>query len=137
MRTPLILLISLFFSEFNFLVAQNSVTNKTHELSPLKVSFCLLGMENFLTPITTGAMVEGQVKDKIFYNAQARFGILRNFLIKSEKVVSNQKESKGRLLELGTDFVFSDKIRQGKMRIVTSSTSYNLGSTQYTSETFF
>ncbi len=107
--------------------------NYTHNLAPFKLSLSFLNFENILTPITAGVMVEGHVKDKIFYNAQFRQGYIRNFTIAEEKLVTTQAESNGTYFEAGVDFVFAEKIKNGKVKIVSSS-SFNGSST---SETYF
>ena len=97
--------------------------NKTNDLSPLKASFSFLNFENFILPITSGLMVEGNVATKLFYNVQFRQGYLRNFFIAKEKLITTQKESKGTFFEAGADFAFSDRIKQGKVKVITESSS--------------
>lgn len=107
--------------------------NFTHNLAPFKLSLSFLNFENIITPITAGIMVEGHVKDKIFYNAQFRQGYIRNFTIASDKLITTQAESNGTYFEAGVDLVFAEKIKKGKVKIVTSS-SFNGSST---SEKYF
>lgn len=107
--------------------------NYTHNLAPFKLSISFLNFENILTPITAGVMVEGHVKDKLFYNAQFRQGYIRNFMVATEKLITTQAESNGTYFEAGVDWVFADKIKKGKLKIVTSS-SFNGSST---SQTYF
>ncbi|MDQ6610517.1 MAG: hypothetical protein M3Y85_11930 [Bacteroidota bacterium] len=95
--------------------------NYTHNLSPVKVSFSFLNMENFITPITAGILVEGQLNDKLFYNVQLRQGYVRNFLVSSGALLTTQKESKGTVFEAGIDWPFADVIKQGKVKVATSS----------------
>ncbi len=103
--------------------------NKTHDLSPLKISISFLNIEQILTPITAGILVEGQLKDKLFYNAQFRQAYIRNFTISKDKLLTTQKESNGTVFEAGADLVFRNKTKKGKLRVVTSSNG--------TSESFF
>lgn len=127
--------IGLFFlSNFNVSAQISYKTeNFTHELSPFKISLALLSFENILTPITAGIMVEGHLKDKLFYNAQFRQGYMRNFMISKENLETTQKESKGTYFEAGMDWSFKEKMKTGKMKITTSSSSDG-----YTkSETYF
>lgn len=117
--------------------APYTTENKNHELAPVKISVSVLNFESILTPITAGVMVEGHFKDKLFYNVQFRQGYLRNFMIRPDHLITTQKESKGTVFETGVDWVFSDIIKPGKMKVVTSSSSYTTGSTTYTNETYF
>ncbi|TKB95562.1 hypothetical protein [Pedobacter cryophilus] len=98
--------------------------NYTHQLSPVKVSISFLNFENILTPITAGILMEGQLKDKLFYNMQFRQGYIRDFTIAPDKLLTTQKESKGTVFETGVDYPFSDKIKAGKVK-VTSSLSFD------------
>jgi hypothetical protein len=107
--------------------------SKTHNLSPIKVSLSFLNMEQILTPITVGIMVEGHLKDKLFYTVHFRQGYIRNFTIPKDNLVTTQKESKGTVIEVGADWVFADKIKPGLVKIATS-ISYNGSGT---SENYF
>ncbi len=122
------------FSSFNTM-AQISykTTNFTHDLAQVKVSISVLNIESFLTPITAGVLVEGQLIDKLFYNVQFRQGYLRNFMIPSDKLLTTQKESLGTVFEAGVDFPFYDKIKNGNVKVITSTKI--LGS--ITSQKFF
>jgi len=119
---PFLLLISttLLLSVRAIAQREYTTTNYTHELSPLKVSLTVIGIEDVLTPITAGLLVEGQLKDKIFYNVQFRQGYLRNFMISKSNLITTQKESKGTVFEAGIDLPFSDKIKPGKVKVTTS-----------------
>lgn len=108
--------------------------NKTHELSPFKISLSFLNFEQLFTPITAGIMVEGKIKDKLFYNVQLRQGYIRNFLIPKDHLITKQKESKGTVFEAGADLIFWDQIKPGKVKVVVSS-SYSGYNT--TTETYF
>lgn len=107
--------------------------NYTHHLAPFKLSISLLNFESIITPITAGIMLDGHIKDKIFYNVQFRQGYIRNFTISEEKLVTTQAESNGTYFEAGVDLVFAEKIKNGKVKLVTSSSTY--GNT--TSQTYF
>ena len=107
--------------------------NKTNALAPFKISISILNFEQILTPITAGIMVEGHLKDKLFYNVQFRQGYIRNFEISKDNLITTQKESKGTVFEAGVDWVFRDRIKPGKVKIVTSSSSSSYG----TSEKYF
>lgn len=111
--------------------------NKTHDLAPIKVSLTILGMENILTPITAGVLVDGHLKDKLFWNVQARQGYIRNFMISSGRIITTQKESKGTVFEAGADWAFKDIVKPSKIKVVTSSNSNTIGSTIHTTETYF
>ncbi|MDB5119601.1 MAG: hypothetical protein JWN56_819 [Sphingobacteriales bacterium] len=96
--------------------------NYTHELAPLKVSVSFLNMEDILTPITAGILVEGQLKDKLFYNVQIRKGYLRNFNIQAKDLLTTKNENKGTVFEADIDFPFSDITKSGKVKVITSTT---------------
>ena len=128
----------LFFLSFTNLITLGQINytteNKTHELSPFKVSLSFLNFEQLFTPITAGIMVEGKIKDKLFYNAQLRQGYIRNFLISKNHLITKQNESKGTVFEAGVDFVFWDKIKPSKVKVVISSSYSGYNSI---TETFF
>jgi len=132
---PFLLLIStnLLLSVRAIAQREYTTTNYTHELSPLKVSLTVIGIEDILTPITSGLLVEGQLKDRFFYNVQLRQGYLRNFMIPKSNLVTTQKESRGTVFEAGMDWPFSDKIIPGKVK-VTTDVSYD---GNYLSEKYF
>jgi hypothetical protein len=98
-----------------------TTTNYTHDLAPVKVSIAVLAIENILTPITAGILVEGHLNDKLFYNLQLRQGYLRNFMIPKDKLITTQKESKGTVFEVGADWSFSEKMESGNVKVTTSS----------------
>lgn len=105
---------------------ETTTTNYIHNLSPVKVSLTVLAIEDILTPVTAGLLVEGQLKDRMFYNVQFRQGYLRNFMISRTNLVTTQKESKGTVFEAGIDWPFSDKIEPGRIKVTTSlSLSYD------------
>ncbi|MDB5013276.1 MAG: hypothetical protein JWQ25_1478, partial [Daejeonella sp.] len=96
--------------------------NYLHDLAPLKVSVSFLNMEDILTPITAGVLVEGQLKDKLFYNVQFRKGYLRNFNIPARDLLTTKNENKGSVFEAGIDLPFSDVTKTGKVKVTTSTT---------------
>ncbi len=118
----------LLFTFFWFLLpfsamAQVSYTTKSfnHDLAPVKVSVSFFNFESFLFPITAGVMVDGNLKDKLFYNVQFRKGLIRNFFEPKDNLLTTQPESKGMVLEAGADLVFADKTKTGKIKVVTNS----------------
>lgn len=115
----LMLLASIFYNRADA-QPEYTTTNFTHNLAPFKVSLTLAGMENILTPVTAGVLIEGQLKDRLFYNVQFRQGFIRNFLIAPSKLITTQKESKGTVFEAGTDWSFSEKTKKGRVRVTTS-----------------
>lgn len=115
--------ITIFYCNSSFAQIQYTTENKTNHLSPLKVSFSFLNFENVILPITAGVMVEGNVATKLFYNVQFRQGYLRYFFVPKEKLITTQKESKATYFEAGVDFAFSDKIKQGSVKVVTESSN--------------
>lgn len=112
---------------------QYTTQNYVNTLSPVKVSVALLAFENFLLPITAGIMVEGHLKNKLFYNVQFRQGYIRNFFLDKTRLLTTQKESKGTFFEAGMDWVFTEKIKPGKVKVITS--YFNDG--HHSTQTFF
>ena len=96
--------------------------NYTHDLAPLKVSVSFLNMEDILTPITAGVLIEGQLKDKLFYNVQFRKGYLKDFSIPARDLLTTSNEGKGSVFEAGIDFPFYDATKTGKIKVTTSTT---------------
>ena len=121
---------AVYFFAFTFLYCGMAVaqvnyktTNKTHELAPVKISFSFLNMENILTPVTAGFLIEGQLMDKLHYTVHVRQGYIRNFLIPKTDIITTQRESKGTVIEAGADWVLSDITKSGKVKVITSSSN--------------
>ncbi len=107
--------------------------NNLHDLAPVKISLAVLSMETFLYPITFGGRVEGQILDKLHYQANYRQGVIRNFMIPSDNVLTTQKESKGLYIDGSVELVFRDKTKTGKVKVITD--NYNDG--LYSSQKYF
>jgi hypothetical protein len=123
MNKPAVYFIAITFLYCSIATAQVTykTVNKTHELAPVKISFSFLNMENVLTPVTAGLLVEGQLMDKLHYTVNVRQGYIRNFLIPKTNIITTQRESKGTVIEAGADWVFNDITKSGKVKVTTSS----------------
>jgi hypothetical protein len=94
-------------------VVKYNVDNRTDQLSPFQIGLTLLGMENFMTPITAGVYADFRLTDKIVLNGQVRKGYIKNFLI-GESIASTQEPGKGFYMEAGADLLLLDKVLPGK-----------------------
>ena len=104
--------------------------NNLHDLAPVKISLAVMSMETFLFPITFGGRVEGQILDKLHYQANYRQGVVRNFFIPKDEVLTTQKESKGLYIDASAELVFRDKTKPGRVKVITDNTYNSLYSTQ-------
>jgi hypothetical protein len=102
-----------FFLNTEAQVVKYQVDNRTDQLSPFQIGLTLLGMENFMTPITAGAYADFRLTDKIVLNGQVRKGYMKNFLI-GESIASTQEPGKGFYMEAGADLLLLDKVLPGK-----------------------
>lgn len=125
---PIFIIILLVFS---FTGVHSQSEDKTHDLSPFKISVSIYNFERLFVPMTAGVMVEGVLKDKLYYNVQVRKGYVRNFFIPFSDILTKQRESKGFVFEGGAEYYFSEKMKSGKVRITTGG-GYNY--TEYFNE---
>ena len=96
-----IILIFAFFIEFQMSNAQMvnyRVDNRIDQLSPLKVGLTLVGVENFLTPITAGVSVDYRLIDHLTLNGQVRIGYLKNFLLNESALVTHNPKTQDFIL---------------------------------------
>ena len=122
-----IILIFAFFIAFQMSNAQMvnyRVDNRTDQLSPLKVGLTLVGVENFLTPITAGVSVDYRLIDHLTLNGQVRIGYLKNFLLNESALVTTQPENTGFYSEITGNYAFLDWTSKGKIKVQTSGSTY-------------
>jgi hypothetical protein len=126
----IVLISSLAFANFvSHSVYAQSVTyttdNKVNKLAPVKIGLGLWfgsGMQN-----SVGLSAQGCVFNKLFYNAEYRYGYSRGFsnigFVGTEELQTTQKEITPTSFEVGVAYAILDKTKEGKMKIVTDKSS--------------
>jgi hypothetical protein len=105
--------------------------NQVNKLAPVKIGLGLWfasGLQN-----SVGLTAQGCLFNKLFYNAEYRYGYSRGFsnigFVGKDELQTTQKEITPKSFEMGVAYTIFEKTKEGKMKIVTDKTS--------TSETSF